>query len=249
MLACIFHKGSGLGDQLHRYITVKTLAQSKGRDFGVVSPGNFKGASFMQLDMGATPPEGMTQWMEKDVRDAEGDDIRSYDPEINFIKDNTLIDGYFEDDKYWRWRLGVITNWLKVEPLEISDNTCVIGFRGGEFSTDPRLFLPLGYWNTAIDLMKSQNPHLTFEVHTDDVERAKAFFPDFPCVHDIGTNWRSIRFARYSIIANSAFYIMPRILAHYHNNKAFTIAPRGWARANIGKWARPACYYPEFLYV
>ena len=126
---------------------------------------------------------------------------------------------------------------------------CVIGFRGGEYATVPDLFLPKEYWDKADTLMRERGIE-TFEVHTDDVGLAQQFFPAYKIVQDIGINWRSVRYAKHAIIANSAFYIMPRLLKHSHSD-ALTIAPRGWARRNLGKgmWARPACYYPEFTYL
>lgn len=52
MIAGIFHQGSGLGDQLHRYVTVRTLAEEKGYDWGIINPQEFKGRSFMDIDYG-----------------------------------------------------------------------------------------------------------------------------------------------------------------------------------------------------
>jgi hypothetical protein len=249
MIAGIFHKGSGLGDQLHRYITVRTLAEEKGIDFGMVNPENFKGASFMNLDMGKPIPDGeviANEWAtfsEKNVRDANGVDIRSYDPEINFVQSKTLIDGYFEDSKYWGHNMHNIDRWLQVEPIEVPDDMCVIGFRGGEFYSDPDLGLTDDYWITAIAYMKLKGIE-TFEVHTDDPEMAQRKFPNFKVIQDIGINWRSMRYAKHAIIANSAFYILPRLLSGGE-----TIAPRYWARRNTKTWARPACYYKQFTYL
>lgn len=246
MIGGIFHEGSGLGDQLMRYITVRTLAEEKGYEWGMI--GNFKGISFMKIDTGITDFGDRMPWSfyEKDVRDSSGLDIRSYDPEINFIEDNTMIDGCFEDEKYWGHNLENIRNWLAVEPLNVPDDTCVIGFRGGEYATVPDLFLPEQYWIDAVKIMRGKGIQ-KFEVHTDDVETAKRYFPTFPIVHDIALNWRSIRYAKHLIIANSAFYIMPALLGDAEE----IIAPRYWARHNIKIWARPACYYKDkrFMYI
>lgn len=243
MLAGIFHQGSGLGDQLMRYVTVRTLAESRGWDWGMF--GEFKGKSFMDIYWPNKEVIFVPQWewLEKEVRDANGVDIRSYDPEINFVQDNTIIDGGFEDFKYWGHNLASIDKWIEVYPLHVPDETCVIGFRGGEYATVPDLFLPQSYWEEAIERMKARGI-TRFEVHTDDSTLARQFFPDYPIVSSIGTNWRSVRFAKHAIIANSAFYIMPRLLSG-----GVTVAPRFWARRNIEVWARPACYYSQFQYI
>lgn len=253
MIAGIFHQGSGLGDQLHRYITVRTLAEEKGFEWGMLVDGKgFKGDSFMKDNFyGNNPvakgwPNGFANWTEKTIIDQNNTDIRSYDPEINFVEDNTIIDGSFEDFKYWGHNLENINKWLKVEPLPMPSDLCVIGFRGGEYYSDPNLGLPVEYYNEAIALMRSKYPGIDFEVHTDDPERAKQFFPDFECIHNIGGNWRSVRFAKHLIIANSAFYIMPSLLNEHVKE---VIAPRYWARYNTGTWARPSCYYQKFTYI
>lgn len=246
MIAGIFHKGSGLGDQLFRYITTRTLALDKGYEFGMVDWDNFKGKDFMNLGVSSAIEyiSDKNIWNEKNVRE-NGIDITQYDPEINFVEDNTIIDGNFEDEKYWGHRLPEIREWLKVEPLEMSDDLCVINFRGGEFATDKDLFLTQDYWYEAIRQLTNHIPfHIMksfrFEVHTDDPILAKQFFPDFPIIQDIALNWRSIRYAKHLILSNSAFGILPMLL---NENLKEAICPRYWARRNTQTWARPACYY------
>lgn len=244
--------GNGLGDMLMRYITVRTLALDKNLDFGFIGKENFKGKDFMNLDWGKEVPKGQYDlWNEKDVRDENGVDIRSYDPEINFVEDNTIIDGNFEDMKYWWQRHAGIKEWLKVEPLDMPDDLCVINFRGGEYATVPDLFLTKEYWEKAIEKMEmdfwASVPRIRFEVHTDDIKLAAQFFPDYPIIYnDIGLNWRSIRYAKHLILSNSAFGILPALL---NENVKEVIAPRYHARRNIKIWARPSCYYPKFTYI
>lgn len=251
MITGIFHKGSGLGDQLMRYITVRTLAENKHLFWGMCGVENFKGHSLMKLDFGLDPtPQEMkrySRFLEKDIRDSNGVDIRSYDPEINFIEDGTILDGCFEDEKYWGHNLDNIREWLKVEPLDIPDDVCVIGFRGGEYYTDKDLGLPQEYWDKAVAIMEQKYPDIRFQVHTDDLNLARQFFSDFECIQDIDINWRSVRYAKHLIIANSAFYIMPALLGEAKE----IITPRYWARRNTKTWARPACYYSDkrFIYI
>lgn len=252
MIAGIFHQGSGLGDQLFRYITTRTLALDKKLDFAMMNWSNFKGESFLHLDPKiAWAPQNPKYWSEKDIR-IDGIDVRSYDPEINFVEDNTIIDGNFEDEKYWGHRLSEIREWLKVEPLVLPDNRCVIGFRGGEYATVPDLFLPREYWEKGIAMMKEINPDMEFEIHTDDGYSALHFFEDLlkpsemKIISAIGLNWRSVRYAKFLLIANSAFYIIPSLL---NENAEKIIAPRFWARRNLGVWARPSCYYKKFTYI
>lgn len=251
MISGIFHQGSGLGNQLHRYVATRVLAADKGYEFGMQNPENFKGVSFMDIDKGNNPLNYSLNkfgwFIEKKVVE-NGVDIRGYDPEINFVQDSTIIDGEFQDARYFEHRMDEVNQWLKVEPLYMRPDICVIGFRGGEYALFPDLFLPQEWWNTNMRLMRMINPNMRFEVHTDDLEMAKQFFPGFKIIHDIGLNWRSVRYARYAIIANSSFYILPRLLKHWDEDKAMTFAPRYWARHNTKTWALPQNYYKQFLY-
>lgn len=244
MIAGIFHKGSGLGDQLMRYITVRTLAEEKGFDWGMLATANFKGTSFLPTPLDALNST-YSKWIEKDVRDEFGNDIRSYDPEINFVEDSTIIDGCFEDYKYWGHNIENIRNWLKVEPLPLPSDVCVISHRGGEYKAFPELYLPDGYWMHAIKKMREVNPLIDFEVQTDDKEEARRIFPDFEVISNIGYNWRAIRYAKYLIVSNSAFSIIPSLLG----NAKLILAPKYHARHNIGIWARPASYYKRYQYI
>src|SRR3990167_4785765 len=252
MILSYFHQGSGLGNQLHRYVATRVLALDKEYDWRMIynpdgsgKEEGFKGKSFIKIDYSDDKelPSILNNWCEKKVRE-NGLDISSYDPEFNFIQDNTIIDGEFQDERYWEHREKEVNEWLKVEPLEMPDDLCVIGFRGGEFKVFPDLFLPKEYWDEGIEIMKKINPNMRFEVHTDDPETAKQFFPELKIIHDIAINWRSMRYAKYAIIANSSFFTLPRWL-----NKGITIAPRYWARRNTRVWALPQNYYSRFQYI
>lgn len=260
MISGIFHQGSGLGNQLFRYVTARVTAESKGVDFGMVAPELFKGSSFMRLDMGVPvnasytigdggrviPISSMITFEERKILD-DGVDVRGYDPEINFVEDNTIIDGEFQDERYWGHKLFEISKWLDVDPLGVPNDLCVIGFRGGEYKSIPELFLPQDYWQEAVDEMLKINYHMKFICVTDDPETASLFFPpEVKIQHDISTDWRLIKEAPYLIIANSSFYILPALL----NRRARKIiAPRYWARRNMGKWCLPQNYYRRFTYL
>lgn len=251
MIVGIFHQGSGLGNQLHRYVATRVKAADLSVDYfmmynpdGSGKEVGFKGGFFInQPDWAVTTNRLMPLWNEKKVVE-NGVDIRSFDPEFNFIEDNTVIDGEFQDERYWEHREEEVDEWLSVEPLEMPRDLCVIGFRGGEFSLYPDLFLTTEYWDEAIAKMRELNPKMRFEVHTDDPVLAQQFFPDFKVIQDIGLNWRSMRYADHAIIANSSFFILPRWL-----NDGVTIAPRYWGRRNTKVWSLPQNYYKRFIYL
>lgn len=262
MIVGTFWKGSGLGNQLHRYVMTRVIAADKGFKFGMEYPENFKGSSFLNLDMGETVipgnyqyegagptemPKGIERYYAEQKKvNKEGTDVRSYDWQLLNIEDNTKIDGEFQGEKYFEHRMDEIDQWLKVEPKEMPDDLCVIGFRGGEFSLFPELFLTIDYWQEGIDRMLHINPKMRFQVVTDDPILAQQYFPAFDVTHEIGSDWRSIRYAKYSIISNSSFYILPSLL---NKDSKKIIAPRYWARRNRGYWALPYNEYKKFEYV
>ncbi len=250
MIHSFIHPGSGLGNQLFRIIAGKVLALDKGYEYSAIGREHFKGNSFMDIDFGVMPNFNVETVYPAGRLDADGrkplweEKTNYYNPEYNFIEDNTIIDGEFQSIQYFGHRMGEIDEWLKVKPIDIPEDVCVIGFRGGEFYVFPELGLPKEYFEEGITEMKKINPNMKFEVHTDDPILAKTFFPYFPIIHDIDINWRSMRYAKYAIIANSSFYILPRLLSLEE-----TIAPRYWARHNTQEWSRPDNYYPQFKYI
>lgn len=257
MLYSYLHQGSGAGNQLARYVAVRAKALDLGVDWRMIwnpdnsgKPIGFKCREFMQFEDNRIWGIGdLEQNYELKVFDEKkvvenGVDIRSYDPEWNFIKDETIIEGEFQDERYWEHREKEVDEWLKVELLEMPNDLCVIGFRGGEFAVYPDLFLTKEYWDEAIAKILQINPNMRFEVQTDDPQLAQAFFPDFKVVHDIGYNWRAMRYAKYAIISNSSFNIFPRWL-----NKGLTIAPRFWGRRNTKVWSLPQNFYKRFTYI
>jgi hypothetical protein len=233
MIVGIFHKGSGLGNQLHRYVATRCLALEKGEEFGMAAPDLFKGASFLNLDMGIS------------VTDYE---IEYPAGKVIPKTDATVIDGEFQGEEVWENHIDVVREWLKVEPLEMPDDLCVINFRGGEYKVFPNLYLTKEYWESAIALMQEKNPNMRFEIHTDDPDEAKKFFPDYPIIRDIGFNWRSVRYAKHLVLSNSSFAILP---AHLNEEVREIIAPLGWAAHNLhdGTWSMPENRYKRFQYI
>ena len=265
MIYSFIHPGSGLGNSLHRIVAGKVLALDKGLEYSAIGRENFKGKSFMDVDFGPSndisydtemPAGKLVQREGWNMTPLWEEKTNYYNPEFNFIEDNTIIDGEFQDERYFEHRLKEIDEWLKIIPMEAEvreygTDLCVIGFRGGEFYTVPELGLPQIYYEEGIVEMLKINPKMRFEVHTDDLDLAHKFFPNHEVIHDIGINWRSMRYAKYAIIANSSFYILPRLLKHHEAQGAITVGPRLWARRNLnnGVWSMPQNFYRSFHYI
>lgn len=252
MIVGFWHPGSGIGDQAFSYLATRTTAERLGVDFGMI--GDFKGDGFIALDRGKLV--GLKNYVEANTgKIIVESDLPLYesklpylDPEFFFIKDNTIVDGCtLQDERYWD--INKAREWLKVEPLDMPDDLCVINFRGGEYATVPELFLPKEYWESAMDKVANTDYLVDFQVETDDTHLASKFFPEFPIRRDIGLNWRSVRYAKHLILSNSAFGILPALL---NENVKEVIAPFGWNARNksLTKWeGRPMNYYRKFTYI
>ncbi len=257
MLVTELYKGQGLGNQLACYIATRVFATDKGYDFGIQYPENFKGLDFLSLDFGKTViggkgpqggpplelPVGITHYYaERKIIHPNGSDIRTYDPQLVFVQDNTKIDGLMQDEQYILHHKDAIREWLKVNPeydcYEYADeNTCVINFRGGEYARHAEFFLRKKYWHDAVMHMRKINKNFRFIVITDDTYTAKKFFPDFDVFHfTIGKDYSIIKNAHYLILSNSSFAWFPAWLS---TNVKYCIAPKYWARHNIsdGYWS------------
>lgn len=248
MITGIFHKGSGLGNQLHRYVFTRVKAMDLG--VGFMMMGEFKGSSFLRnmdlVNNYGYSTEEPNLFAEQRINNEQGVDIRPYDENTNNISDNTIVDGEFQDEKYWAHREKEVRGWLRVEPLIFGENTCVINFRGGEYVGVKDLFLTKEYWAIAIAQMKYYHKDMVFEVHTDDPITAREFFPDYPIISDMELNWRAIRYAKYVILSNSSFGILP---AWLNEDAKKIIAPMYWAGRNVGYWKMAQNKYSKFFYL
>ena len=237
MIITEFFNGQGLGNQLHCYVTTRCIALDRGFKFGIQHPERFKGASFMKLDFGEpviggiTPVEGQPpSQLPETITNYYKETSSDYDPHIFEIEDNTSITGNLQGEKYFEKHKDEIREWLKVEPLDM-DGICVVNFRGGEYVGVKDFFLPREYWKKAMNNILEWDLGILFEVHTDDPETAKLFFPELPIIHDIEFNWRSVRYAKYVILSNSSFGWFPVWLGD-----GKVIAPKYWGRYNLGYW-------------
>lgn len=258
MIVTEFYKGQGLGNQLACYVTTRVIAKNKGYKFGIKNPNNFKGLDFMNLDFGETviggngpeggPPKKLPDGIKhyyverKITHPITGADIRIYDPNLMNVLDNTKIDGVMQDEQYMINRKNEIRDWLRVKPeyecFDYSDeNTCIINFRGGEYTRHKDFFLDESYWRNAVSKMLEINPNFRFIVITDDVKSAKKFFPNYGVFHfSIAKDYVVIKNAHYLILSNSSFAWFP---AWLNTNLKYCIAPKYWGRYNIsdGYWS------------
>lgn len=261
------------GNNLAGIISSKCIAKDLGFEWGVDPRPKFDYHNrmiqtyFLNIDYGKFPENIQHEYYEKEIRyNHNGDnvDIRVFDKDVYEIKDNTvLMGGCWQSFRYFENYLGDIKQWVKIKDqyiheydrrlietgIGLDENTCVINFRGGEYSYHSNVIIRPQYYQHAMSIIKKHNPNVKFIIVTDDVECANRFIPGIPAYHfDIGMDYYIINNAYYVILSNSSFPIFAGIL----NEKAQKIlAPKYWGRHNvsIGYWSVGDEYYPQFEYV
>jgi Glycosyltransferase family 17 len=251
-----FYDGQGLGNQLWLYVATRCKARELGIGFGIKSPEKFKGFSLFDLDFGeqvyggegpeggppSQLPDGISNYFREKLErhPITGQDITSYSDDWNLIRPSTKLDGNFQGEKYIEKYKNEIAGWLKVvnpEYLEqTKDDLCVINFRGGEYKSIPRVFLPKQYWDDARKKMLDINPNMRFKVVTDDEKTAKKFFNVSEISYQpLRQDYIDINSAKYLIIANTSFAWFPSWL---NINLELCIAPKYWWGYNTAEyWA------------
>jgi hypothetical protein len=233
MISGIFHLGSGLGNQLFRFVGSKCLALDRGEEHAMIAPELFKGKDFMTLPINDAK-------LDYSVQGQTGKVI------VDDLKGITIVDAEFQSEADFMHRIDEVRTWLKVERLEMPDDLCVISRRGGEYTLYTDLYLSNEYWGKAIKMMLEINPNMRFEVETDDPLSASLQFPTFSIIKDIGHNWRAIRYAKYLIVGNSSFSILPSLV---NEDVKKIIAPKFHAGHNKGYWQEPNNCYNRYTYV
>ena len=259
MLVNELYSGSGLGNQLWRYVATRVIALNNGYEFGIMNSHKFKAPRIMNLDFGkevvggtgpeggppTTLPEGIERYYEEKslIHPVYNCDCRLYDPDLANVLDNTKIDGNMESEKYLEGRKDEVREWLKIrEDKQIyslkNDDVCILAFRGGEYVSIPDLFLPPSYWINAMKIMKQRNPNMQFKVVTDDPSTARRMFPAVPAYHFNGeADWVLVRNAKNIIMSNSSFAWIPTWI---NDEVINVIAPKYWGKHNVsdGFWAQ-----------
>ena len=274
MIGTEFIDGQGLGNQLFVYVVARAIAKERGCGFGTAAQEFFannihsrRGMYFMDIDLGAeiTPKmkASMNRFDDDETRLFMGNSkhdmthgcyVSGAKTSIHEVPDNTLLYGNLQAESYFENAKDELKDWLKVKPeydsLEYTDDgLCIINMRGGEYAGDPALCLERRYWVSAVRQMKNINPAMRFMIVTDDENTAHRILPEYEAHHfDMGKDYVTIKNARYLILSNSSFAVMPAMTS---DHLQYAIAPKYWARHNVsdGYWASEQNIYGFMHYL
>lgn len=258
-------KGQGLGNQLFCYVTTRALAYAQGFDFGIVNKELLDCMYFMDIDCGTEVQQADFKkvYHEKEDRIYIGNSrhdiehgcyITGADKKLSDIRQSALIYGNMQDESYFGQYKKEIKEWLRVKPeydcMKYSrENLCIINIRGGEYTSNPELFLRRRYWLDAMKIMRQKRSDMEFMVVTDDIAAAKRILPEVQAYHfDLAGDYTAIKNAHYLILSNSTFAFFP---AFTSETVKCIIAPKYWARHNVsdGYWASEQNIYSDFMYL
>ncbi|MGL5258813.1 MAG: alpha-1,2-fucosyltransferase [Lachnospiraceae bacterium] len=264
--------GQGLGNQLFCYIAIRGIAKKLGADFSILNASQFAnnihsnlGMYFMDLESGCErkKEDFLEVYHEKEERIflpysnhdlTLGCYITGEDSELFQLKKNTLIYGNLQSEIYFKSYQDDIKKWLHVKEeyncMEYSKpNLCIVNVRGGEYTSNPELFLRRKYWIDAINHMKKIRKDMEFMVITDDVVAAKRVLPELEAFHfELSKDYTIIKNAHYFIASNSTFSFFPIFTS---DTIQYCIAPKYWARHNVsdGYWASEQNIYTGYHYL
>ncbi len=258
-------KGQGLGNQLFCYVTTRALAHAKGYDFSILNREILDCMYFMDIDCGLEMKKECfaERYHEKEDRIFIGNSrhdieygcyITGVDNALLALDRTALLYGNMQDASYFGKYRDEIREWLKVKPeydcMDYSrENLCIINIRGGEYTSNPELFLRRKYWLDAMKAMRKKRPDMEFMTVTDDLAAARRILPEVEAHHfDLAGDYTVIKNARYLILSNSTFAFFP---AFTSETVRFVIAPKYWARHNVsdGYWASEQNIYADFAYM
>ena len=264
MIATIFEKGQGLGNQLWVYCAGKAIAEKYNQEYIVFDPENFKGHHFLEIDVSNSRSskslDSNFKSDEWDVLNEEcfwDDDLKcfstDYDSRVENINKNTIIRGCFQSEKYFYGFPEKLKSYIKLKDSYLNEtlvdkSTCVIYIRGGEYKRHKNLILPDSYWTNAIENMKNIYGIFNFIGVSDDDSYFKEVLPDIDILpgsmeHDFTALYQS----QFAIIANSSWGYFPSKLGL---KKKCVIAPQHWGRFNnpFERWASPCNLYSEWMW-
>tara|TARA_B100000900_G_scaffold416194_1_gene449916 strand:+ start:377 stop:1348 length:972 start_codon:yes stop_codon:yes gene_type:complete len=255
MLILEFKEGQGLGNQLWNYAVLRSLANFKNFDFGIINFEAFKGKKFIEIEKGYKKDSSNLSFKEFKEKCFYDIDFKcfvyGYDSNILNIEDNTIIEGVFQSEDYLLPNPEIIKEFINVrhenfQTLINFDKTCILNIRGGEYKMHKDLILPKTYWTNGINNIKSLYSDLEFKIITDDEEYASRLMPNYEIIKgDIANDFLHIFFAKYLILSNSSFSYFPINLGE---KPKYVIAPNNWSRFDnkFNRWISPANFYSKW---
>lgn len=245
----------GLGNQMFQYAICRTLAESNGYNFHILTTDRHKNelTTYFNLPMiGYCSDHRSVDNLSFKQHYYEDTQVQGLDSSLNSISDDTYLEGFFQTEKYFIQNRSNVEKWftsiMDPQVLELfvsypKEEYCYIHFRGGDyvdFDGGSRI-LPISYFHHAMTTLKEMYDNIKFVIITDDTALAKTYFPNEPVLsNSMMVDFNLLKHAKYSIISNSSFSWWARWLS----KESVTVAPKRWLNYNMPDRE----YYPKDIY-
>lgn len=244
----------GLGNQMFQYSVCRTLAESNGYNFHILTD-QYKNelTTYFNLPMigycSDRKPADSLSFKQHYYEDTL---VQGFDSSINSVLDYTYLEGFFQTEKYFIQNRSNVERWftsiMDPQVLELfvsypKEEYCYIHFRGGDYVHfgGGSIILPISYFHHAMTTIKEMYNNIKFVIITDDKVLAKTYFPNEPVLsNSMIVDFNLLKHAKYSIISNSSFSWWARWLS----KESVTVAPKRWLNYNMPDME----YYPKDIY-
>ena len=268
MIYIKFKKGQGLGNQLWNYCSGLSIAEKLGKSFQILDYENFKAKDFLKIkrfvinesqknkkfssNKYKTLPTKIDTFQERLYYDADLKYISSsFDERITNIKNNTLLEGLFQSERYFfndllKLKRYIILSNESIKNNPVNSDICIMNIRGGEYKRHKNLILRKDYWEKAMKNFLNFKKIKKFIIVTDDYNYCNRLFPDLEIIsNDIEKCYSTIYNCSNIILSNSSFAYFPCKTG----KEKTVIAPKFWARHYEEKlWSSPCNIYKNWIW-
>ena len=246
MIKTNFLNGQGLGNQLWAYAAVRGIAKKLGMPYSVGEKKYFKGDTFLEISLSDSSDKDFDPFYifkEQQFFDQELQYFATdYDTRVEKLQENTLIQGYFQSEKYLYEFNESLSDWIPLsdamkEYSQQFSETCILNIRGGEYKRHKSLILPKSYWEDGMLNVQKKTSLDKFLIVTDDPSYAKALFPNMSILNGgVAECYAALYGANSLIVSNSSFSYFP---IKTRKDFPLVIAPYQWSRfgnIKLEKW-------------
>lgn len=221
-----------LGNNMFQYALCRLIALKNNYNYFIPEDNTRCSDFFKYFDVDKGIADGHIKSFYKE------DVIQTFNKNIFTVQNFTELEGFFQSEKYFSGHEDFVKSLYKPLNNEIVDaikekydinEYCYIHFRGTDYKNIHQWFLPISYYQKAMEIVKEKTNISNFLIITDDPQHAKTIFPDCDIIsNDTMVDFSLLYHSKCCIIPNSSFSWW----AAWLSDKDLIIAPNKWFNYN-----------------